>query len=407
MQKRGFWVLAPVTDDALEHGLIELLQAGGRTEARVLAHLAEVEERRLHLSAGFGSLFEYCLKRLGLSEDEACRRITAARLARRFPVIFELIEQRRMHLTGVGLVRHFLTRENHCELLGASSGKSRREIEALLATRFPKADVDSFVRRLPQRSQFSNVDQRSAETFRIQLNASKQLKEKLELACDLLSHAEPQREFASVIERALDLLIEKTERARFGTGSKPRRPKPRGRERESVSIESLSIESGSLEEQAAIDAPTAQMGKIAAGCELVGAPLPPKALVVAQGVQALALDGALPTAESAAALPAPGQVARSGGLEGTEQSHARAWIARATRREVAVRDGDTCSFVGRDGHRCGARAFLQLHHERAWARGGGDEAGNLRWFCAAHNRLAAERDFGREFVTEAIRRQAG
>ena len=391
MQRREFWVLGPVTDDALERGLMELLQADGRIEARVLAHLAEVEERRLHLSAGFGSLFEYCLKRLGFSEDEACRRIAAARLARRFPAIFELIEQRRIHLTGLGMLRHFLTRENHCELLAAASGKSRRQIEALLATRFPKADVDSFVRRLPGRSQFANVEQRSAETFRIQLNASKQLKEKLERACDLLSHAEPRREFAKVIERGLDLLIEKTERERFGKTSKPRRRKPSAPEGKGVRNEAGPNEAVAAAESVnGLRAREAAAGSVAA--ESVAAES-----VAAESADALPALVRIDTLVATEALPAPERVA---------QSRTRAWIARAKRREVAARDGETCSFVGRDGHRCGARAFLQLHHEQAWAHGGGDEVENLRWFCAAHNRLAAERDFGRELVAAAIRRGA-
>jgi hypothetical protein len=400
MQRWEFWLMAPVTDDALERGLFELLQSSGRTDARVLAHLAEVEERRLHLSAGFGSLFEYCLKRLGLSEDEACRRITAARLARRFPAIFELIEQRRIHLTGVGLLRHFLTYENHRELLVAACGKSRRQIEALLATRFPQADVDTFVRRLPDRGTFANVEQRSAETFRIQLNASKQLKEKLELACDLLSHAEPRREFAKVIERGLDLLIEKTERDRFGKTSKAQRRKPSAQEPAAVQPTATPTEESGLNmsRPKPIDAVPVDGVPGEASVKAGPARESDARSVAAELANAPPADERIDTVVEPDALPALGR---------GEQSRTRVWIARATRREVAARDGETCSFVGSDGHRCGGRAFLQLHHQQAWARGGGDEAQNLQWFCAAHNRLAAEQDFGRALVAEAIRRGAG
>jgi hypothetical protein len=73
-----------VADRDLQAELTRLLASGSRTEARVIAHLAAVEERRLHLVAGGSSLFGYCVHRLRLSENEAFHRITAARLARRF-----------------------------------------------------------------------------------------------------------------------------------------------------------------------------------------------------------------------------------------------------------------------------------------------------------------------------------
>lgn len=57
--------------------------------ARVVAHLGEVEERRLHWRSGCESMFVYCTTRLGMSEDEAGRRIAVARLARRFPLLLE------------------------------------------------------------------------------------------------------------------------------------------------------------------------------------------------------------------------------------------------------------------------------------------------------------------------------
>ena len=51
--------------------------------ARLLAHLAEVDARRLYLPAGYPSLYAYCIEELRLSEDAARRRIHAARTARR------------------------------------------------------------------------------------------------------------------------------------------------------------------------------------------------------------------------------------------------------------------------------------------------------------------------------------
>ncbi|HXK18929.1 MAG TPA: hypothetical protein VNG33_14055, partial [Polyangiaceae bacterium] len=62
-----FWKLSEISDIELERDLKQLLAVGARTEAHVVAHLAEVEARRLHLRAGYRSLFEYCQVALGFS----------------------------------------------------------------------------------------------------------------------------------------------------------------------------------------------------------------------------------------------------------------------------------------------------------------------------------------------------
>ena len=56
-----------------------------RLLGRLLLHLIEVEERRLDLRSACSSLYDFCQRRLGLSESAAVRRIEAARLVRRFP----------------------------------------------------------------------------------------------------------------------------------------------------------------------------------------------------------------------------------------------------------------------------------------------------------------------------------
>ena len=43
MRARGFWTLGDVSDGDLQGQLKELLRAGSHTEARIVAHLAEVE----------------------------------------------------------------------------------------------------------------------------------------------------------------------------------------------------------------------------------------------------------------------------------------------------------------------------------------------------------------------------
>ena len=52
---------------------------------QLIAHLAELDTRDVHLRAGHASLFAYCRDALALSEHEAYNRIEVARAARRFP----------------------------------------------------------------------------------------------------------------------------------------------------------------------------------------------------------------------------------------------------------------------------------------------------------------------------------
>src|SRR5450755_1470842 len=151
MKDAEFWHLGDVTDAELQARLSQLLVNGCRTEARIVAHLAEVEERRLHLRGGSSSMFDYCVQRLGLSNGEAFQRLTVARLARQFPVIFDLIERREVHMSGLCLLRDYLTAENHIELLAGASHKTKFQILEMLARRFPRPDVASTIRKLPTR----------------------------------------------------------------------------------------------------------------------------------------------------------------------------------------------------------------------------------------------------------------
>src|SRR4029078_9652672 len=142
--------LSHLSDAELLCGIQSLRGSERSFTARVVAHLAEIEHRKLHLETAHSSVFDYCLRTLKMSEGEAFRRITAARLMRRFPVIFELIDSGSIHLTGLTLLVDALNDENHRELLQAACGKTKREILVILAARFPKEDAPSLIRKLPE-----------------------------------------------------------------------------------------------------------------------------------------------------------------------------------------------------------------------------------------------------------------
>src|SRR6188768_2909937 len=62
-----------------------LVRAERAASAEVIAHLMEIDRRRLYLGEACSSLYAYCRERLGYSEDAALKRARVARLALRLP----------------------------------------------------------------------------------------------------------------------------------------------------------------------------------------------------------------------------------------------------------------------------------------------------------------------------------
>jgi len=121
-----------LSDAALLCQLSTLVARARRITAEVLAHIAEVDERRLYAPAGYPSMFAYCVDELHLSEDAAGRRIHAARAARRFPALLDALEDGRLHLTALCVLAAHLTEDNVERLVAAATHKSRAEIEEWL-----------------------------------------------------------------------------------------------------------------------------------------------------------------------------------------------------------------------------------------------------------------------------------
>jgi hypothetical protein len=333
----------------------------------LIAHLAILDERRLHLDEGFPSLFAYCTGALHLSEHAAYGRIEAARAARRFPVLLGMIADGSLTLTTVGLLSPHLKETNCTELLAAATHKSRRHVEELLARLYPQDAVPSTIRRLPQPQPWPRATEQTyprplhpgtelstteatvlpdgvegptaspivvgpvprptpqpavvaplgLERYRVQFTMSAETHDKLRLARDLLSHQIPDGDLAAVFDRALTLLVETLAREKFAAADRPRtRPSAPGRE------------------------------------------------------------GALPSRH----IPAD------------------------VRRAVWVRDGGRCAFVARNGRRCEARRFLEFHHVEPFGTGGGASVDNIELRCRAHNLHEATLFFG-EAQLESLTRQ--
>jgi hypothetical protein len=247
--------------------------------AHLVAHLAELDTRDVHLREGYESLYVYCRDALGLSEGESYNRIEVARAARRFPIILEMLAVGAVNLTAARLLAPHLTPANHREVLDSARGKKRREIEEIVARLSPRPDVAASVRKLPAlRLQASPAEDAAApgapaadpaatdpavpvppetgltaarspmpraavtplapDRYKLQLTIGGETLEKLRLAKDMLSHAIPSGDDAAVLDRALTALLGELAKKKFADTRKPRQSRakdPRARDSRSRS----------------------------------------------------------------------------------------------------------------------------------------------------------------------------
>ena len=77
--------LKELSSDQLLARLLDLVRRGRILEADLIAHLAEVDGRRLYLREGCPSMFAYCVDVLHFAEAVAYKRIAAARACARVP----------------------------------------------------------------------------------------------------------------------------------------------------------------------------------------------------------------------------------------------------------------------------------------------------------------------------------
>ncbi len=144
-------MLQSIPDDELLRRLAELMVQSRRVEADNVAHIAEVDERRLYAREAFPSMFAYCADVLHLSEAEAYLRIAAARASREHPMLLTMLADGRLHLTAIAKLAPHLTRENRDALLERATHRSKRQIEEQIAEIAPRPDVPVMVRKLPER----------------------------------------------------------------------------------------------------------------------------------------------------------------------------------------------------------------------------------------------------------------
>jgi 5-methylcytosine-specific restriction endonuclease McrA len=349
--------LSHLPDRDLKSGLAATVARCSADTADLLAHIAEFDSRRLYAGEGYSSMFVYCVEALHFSEEATYKRIRAARAARQFPVIFDMIADGRIHLSGVVVLASCLTPENVGQLLKSATHQTKATIERQAAAICPQPDMPSRIRPLaaPQLSPGtvalpdgndaasqmppapvtlpvttasddspmlvapelspgtvappSAVAPITTERFAVQFTMDAEMHGDLREAQALLGHIVPAGDLARIFGRALKLLVGELKKTKFGVTNRPR---------------------------------------------------------VATG------------------------------RAGTNPRY----IPAAVRRAVHKRDQGRCTFVGDSGRRCLERGALEFDHVEPIARGGGSNVENLRLRCRAHNQFEAERAFGASFMDQ-------
>src|SRR5512140_474084 len=154
-----------LSDRELIDRVRHLARHEGRATASLVAHLAEMDGRRLHVAEGCASLFVYCVEVLHLSEGAAYNRIKAARAARKFPIILDRLADGSLHVTAVRKLAQYLTEENHKSVLEEARHKTKAGIEEIIARISPREPVPSSVRKLPARVGAASGDSTPALDF--------------------------------------------------------------------------------------------------------------------------------------------------------------------------------------------------------------------------------------------------
>ena len=143
--------LETLSDQVLLDEFSELVRQDQHRVARLLRHIDVIDRRKLWARQGHPSLFDFLVSRYHMSESTAGKRIGAARTARRFPILFGMVERGEIHLSGIHRLKAHLTPGNHEHVLASARHQSIRQIEELVARLAPQPDAPSRLRALPRR----------------------------------------------------------------------------------------------------------------------------------------------------------------------------------------------------------------------------------------------------------------
>jgi hypothetical protein len=363
---RAAFRLKDRSDQELLEGVWVALTRECEDVAVMIAHLAEIDKRKLFAEEGCSSLKSYCMEVLHLSEDQAYLRMGVARLTQKFPVILEMLADGLVHLTAVDRLGPSLTQENHLAILEEATYKSMAKVEEMVARLRPKPPVPSCIRKvsspradadqgmdglfeahsgsagcvvepesvLPDFSRKSVVSPLAPEMYDIHFTADKETVDALKLLQELLSHQVRNGDPAIIIKDSLLMRLKQVQRQRFGKGKR----------------------------------------------QNTGSRTPRRA-------------GSPEPAEKVSVKDAAG-----------EQTDSR-YIPSEVKSAVWERDQGRCAFVARNGRWCSERRWIEFHHVVPFAWGGESTVENIELRCRTHNAYEGELIFGKVLRKSSLKRR--
>lgn len=131
-----------------------------------LSWLGEADSRKLLTGNGYDSTFDYCVRRLKLSEDEAYRRIHAARAVVALPELRAALAGGHLSLSAVSKIAPHVGRPDAAEIISQAKGKTARQIDEILAPLHLLPEKRDIVRSVAVASVNGGFDRRVDFSFR-------------------------------------------------------------------------------------------------------------------------------------------------------------------------------------------------------------------------------------------------
>ncbi len=360
-----------------------------RATAEVIVYLAEVERRKLYLQEACSSLFSFCVERLGYSEQAALKRMRVARLYLELPQILNELKSGAIHLTGLFLLSGHLTKNNVESLLAEARGKTRRELELVLARWFPKPDVLASITPLGAESTRPGIGAVAANPAKKEVPAG---------AADGLTYpgtsgcldADPTKR---PVEATDGLTYPGTRDCLDGAGTASDATYPetseshgRGKHGAQARVQPLSAQSYRVEFTASAEL----HAKLEHAQNLLSH-------AVAPGNLGELFERALDELIAKETKRRQGVVSdKPRKLRSLKEDSRHVPVSVA--REVWERDESQCTFVDAHGRRCSEKRYVTIEHVDPHARGGPPSVHNLCLLCGPHNQDAARREFGEEHI---------
>jgi 5-methylcytosine-specific restriction endonuclease McrA len=332
-----------------------------------LRYLDPFDAREAYREAGYGSLWQFCLRELLLREGAAGRRIGAMRVLREFPALEAPLRDGRLSLTTAVTLRPVLSKENLDQVVARAAFKSDEETRHLVAMLLPRPAPREGIRKLPE--------------------PAPRLLEPTPARSDCVTRDEPVEERVGDAEPPAAAEPPRDapppDRPSFALTA-PARPPSR------PTLEPISGDQWSM--RVTIDASLKgdlETLRCLPSHKLPGGDL---AEVLREAVRcAIERHGKRRGAVKPKRERKPAE-------RKARPASAREPIPAAVKRAVWERDGGRCTYVSADGRRCESRWRLEYDHIEPAARGGPSTVENTRLRCNGHNLLHAEKTFGREHM---------